>query len=196
MSSYTGDVVDIAWQAVDGDNLGLWYAWAIDDCVIGTKKIFSSDMSKSTLGYDIYRQDFGSGPFNKLNEDPVNDTTYLDSSLPAGEYNYFVNAVLAECNYFTSSDTINIDVITGINSSRAGRIDLFPNPASDILNIESVGVIKKVEMMNFIGQVVYTNPVVENKKHRVNVSTFQPGVYFVKVSTVGGIETAKITITR
>jgi hypothetical protein len=107
-----------------------------------------------------------------------------------------VNAVLAERNYFTSSDTINIDVITGINSSRTGRIDLFPNPARDILNIESAGVIKKVEMMNFIGQVVYTNPVVENKKLRVNVSTFQPGVYFVKVSTVGGIETAKITITR
>ncbi len=196
MANYTGEVIDIAWHAVDGDNLGLWYAWAIDDCVIGTKKFFPTDQNRSILGYDIYRQDFASGAYNKINSEPVADSSYLDLSLPAGEYNYFVNAVLAECTYLTSSDTINVDVITGINDSQAGRLDLFPNPASDILNIASRYMINKVEMMNFIGQSVYTNPFVENRRLQVNVSALQPGVYVVRITTNQGNRVTKITISR
>ena len=196
MSSYSGEVVDIAWQAVDGDNLGLWYAWAIDDCVIGTKKFYKAGMTRSILGYDIYRQDPGSGDYIKINSDPVPDSSYLDSSLPAGEYSYFVNAVLPECTYHTSSDSINVDVITGIIGSQTGRLDLFPNPASDILNISSAYLIKKIEMMNFIGQIVYNNPFVENTKLQMNVSDLQPGVYFVLVTTNQGNRVAKIAIFR
>ena len=196
MASYTGEVVDIAWQAVDGDNLGLWYAWAIDDCIIGTKKFSPTGQSRSILGYDIYRQDYGSGSYNKINSDPVADSSYLDASLPAGEYSYFVNAVLAECNYVTPSDTITVDVITGIHNSRADRIGLFPNPASEILNIASGYMINKVEIMNLMGQIVYNNQVVNNMNLRVNVSNLQPGSYFVKVTTLEHIKTIKITITR
>jgi hypothetical protein len=196
MSNYTGEVVDIAWQAVDGDGLGLWYAWAIDDCVIGTKKLLLSDQNRSILGYDIFRQDFGSGDYHKINSEPVADSSYLDISLPAGEYNYFVNAVLPECSEVTSSDTIGVDVITGINSSLTGRIDLFPNPAGDIVVVKSDFTITKLEILNYIGQKVYDRQNLTGKTEMVNVATLNTGVYFVKVTTVQGIKTVKIMVNR
>jgi len=196
MSAWSGEVIDIAWQAVDGDNLGLWYAWAIDDCTIGTKKVLLSGMTRSSLEYDIYRQDSGSGDYNKINPEPVADTSYLDPSLPPGEYSYYVNAALGECTFVTSSDTINIDVITGINGTEDSRLNLFPNPADDFVNIASVYMIKKVEMMNFTGQMVYNNPFVENTKLQMNVSALQPGIYFARITTNQGIRTLKFTISR
>ena len=196
MTALSGEVIDIAWQAVDGDNLGLWYAWAIDDCMIGTKKISLSGKTRSALEYDIYRQDFGSGDYNKINTEPVADSSYLDPSLPPGEYSYFVNTVMTECTYHISSDTINVDVITGINGLQTGLLDLFPNPASDFLNIVSGSMINKVEMMNFIGQVVYNNSFVENTKLLVNVAALQPGVYFARITTGKEIRTAKVSICR
>jgi hypothetical protein len=196
MTNYLGEVADIAWQAVDGDNLGLWYAWAIDDCKIGSKKIFPLHQNRSILGYDVYRQDFGYGTYNKINPDLVTDTTYTDRSLPAGEYSYFVKALLDECNFVTPSDTIIIDVITGIQNNDPGRLNIYPNPARDILNIVSPDQIKKVELMNFIGQTVYYNQFVENNKLQVIVSDLKPGVYFIRVTRVKDIQTIKVTISR
>ena len=196
MSAWAGEVIDIAWQAVDGDNLGLWYAWGIDDCTLGTKKILLSGLPRSDLEYDIYRRDFGSGDYNKINPAPVADTSYTDPSLPPGEYSYFVNTVLAECTYFTTSDTINIDVITGINGSRASRLDIFPNPANDIVNITSGCQINKVEIMNFLCQMVYSNSLIENTKLQVNIASLQPGIYIIRITTNQGIRALKLTISR
>jgi hypothetical protein len=50
--------------------------------------------------------------------------------------------------------------------------------------------------MNFVGQTVYTNSDVAMKSAKINVSTFTPGVYFVKVSTSEGVRTVKITVTH
>jgi len=196
MSAWSGEVIDIAWQAVDGDNLGLWYAWAIDDCTIGTKKVLLSRMNRQALEYDIYRQDFGSGDYSKINPEPVADSSYLDPSLLPGEYSYYVTAALTECTYVTSSDTINVDVITGINGTQAGRLELFPNPANDVVNIASVTMIEKVEILNFIGQMVVSNPFVENTNLQLNVSALQPGVYFIRITTEKEIRTGKVTICR
>jgi hypothetical protein len=196
MSGYMGEVLDIAWQAVDGDNLGLWYAWAIDDCMIGTKKLFPSKQVRSILGYDIYRQDFGYGDYNKINPEPVQDTSFTDTDLTAGDYRYFVYAIVSDCNLVTPSDTITVDVITGIKDNNASRLDVYPNPSQNILNIVSSDLITSIELINFIGQTIYHNHFVDNTKFTLNVSDFQPGVYFARITTVKNSQTTKIAITR
>lgn len=36
LSAYAGDVIKIAFQAVDGDGLGLWYMWFVDNITVGS----------------------------------------------------------------------------------------------------------------------------------------------------------------
>ena len=44
LSAYADEIIDIAWQWVDGDGAGLWYATAIDDLYIGSKKIATNSL--------------------------------------------------------------------------------------------------------------------------------------------------------
>ena len=79
-------------------------------------------------------------------------------------------------------------------------IKIFPNPASDYVNvaITSNEVNKKIEIIDLLGKVVYSNTIAEdNSKLRVNTSNFLPGVYFVSVTSNNkSIRTSKIVITK
>jgi len=246
MAAYSGQAVDIAWQAVDGDGLGLWYVWAIDDLTMGAKKIDISSLQvvsnpypnqfansktsglsltelskvartgivhtisydklhgapnapEAVLGYDIYRMD-SLVPFHKINSGIVTDTTYIDPNLIDlyHTYWYYVTALYPsdQCSFAENSDTVSVRVYTGINNIDKGSISIYPNPASDRVTISANSNINSIEVLNYLGQVVYTNAAVNNKKIQVTVAGFEEGVYFVKVTTAEGIRTSKITVTR
>jgi hypothetical protein len=84
----------------------------------------------------------------------------------------------------------------GIDDPNGGSIRVFPNPATEVVNISSSYTITQVEVTNFLGQAVYTQSGVDAKSTKVNVSKLQAGVYFVKVTTVQGVRAVKITVTR
>ncbi|MFO8067172.1 MAG: choice-of-anchor J domain-containing protein, partial [Bacteroidales bacterium] len=44
LSAYAGQDIQIAWNNVDGDGEGLWYAWAIDNISVGEMKIDVKDL--------------------------------------------------------------------------------------------------------------------------------------------------------
>ncbi|NQT78529.1 MAG: T9SS type A sorting domain-containing protein, partial [Bacteroidetes bacterium] len=71
-----------------------------------------------------------------------------------------------------------------------------PNPAREILNIVSSTDITHVTIMNYVGQVVYNQKVVEDNDIQVNVAGYEAGVYMVKVETTAGILVRKITIVQ
>ena len=102
----------------------------------------------------------------------------------------------AECE----SDPSNVVTVgwpaVGVNELGAGDIRIFPNPVTDIVNIQSTYTIIDIEVMSFIGQSVYTQRGVDAKATKVNVSNLQAGVYFVKVITDQGVRAVKITVTR
>ncbi|MDA9262206.1 T9SS type A sorting domain-containing protein [bacterium] len=79
-------------------------------------------------------------------------------------------------------------------------IKIFPNPATDFVNvaIASNEVNKKIEIIDLLGKVVYSNSVAEdNTKLRVNTSNFLPGVYFVSITSNNkSIRTSKIVIAK
>jgi hypothetical protein len=196
MTSYMGEVGDIAWQAVDGDSLGLWYAWAIDDCSMGMKSILQKSFERTITGYDIFRQDNGSGSYNKINTSPVPDTSYVDPSLAAGEYSYFANAVSSGCNYATSSDTITVDVITGIQNLKSGQVVLFPNPASGNLNILSDLPVRRVEIIDLLGTVVCRKEICHDLKLTLEISKLSTGIYLLHLLTDQGTRILKFTVQR
>ncbi|MBO7132700.1 MAG: T9SS type A sorting domain-containing protein, partial [Bacteroidales bacterium] len=71
---------------------------------------------------------------------------------------------------------------TGIEENATLNISLFPNPATDILNITSSETISEIEIVNTLGQVVYRTEV--NADNAVcDVEELTSGVYMVRIRT-------------
>jgi hypothetical protein len=189
-------VADIAWQAIDGDGQGLWYAWVIDDCSVGSKKILQPIYTTSYEGYNVFRQDAGNGDFNLLTHGPVYDTTYLDQGLVPTIYRYYVTAYNQDCSFSTSSDTVLIDLVTGISSHAAQFLTIFPNPAKDFVTVKSSGEITAIDVFNYLGQIMYRNSDLSGMEGKVNVSDLQQGVYFFRIKTGNTERTCKVSVVR
>ena len=67
-------------------------------------------------------------------------------------------------------------------------IAIFPNPTSGILNINSIEANSSVEVINVIGEKVYTNSLVKGN-NVVDLSGLANGAYFVKLNSNGSITT-------
>ena len=93
------------------------------------------------------------------------------------DYGY-VNADVREC-------------ILGTGDTLAETIQLYPNPVSEILNIEgnSLSEITILEIYNVQGQKI--NHLFEIKE-KVDLSNLNSGVYFLKLITTNGTVTKKI----
>jgi hypothetical protein len=77
-----------------------------------------------------------------------------------------------------------------------GKISIYPNPATENVFVKSDFTITNIEVLNYIGQTVYTKQNISEKTYKVNVANLTAGVYFVKVTTTEGIKTVKITVTK
>jgi len=175
----------------------------------GTTGVLDGNADSSQIaGYNVYRTDVNAtSPFNKLNASPVTAATYLDvipNVLESwGVYKYYVTTVFndSQDNEFlcesATSDTISLEFpAVGFNDPNASKLSLYPNPATEVVNVKSTSTINTIEVMNYVGQMVFTMNDVNSKTAKVNVTTMRSGVYFVKVTTLDGTRTTKITVTH
>ena len=79
-------------------------------------------------------------------------------------------------------DCVTITVIDGLTSieENSSAFSVYPNPATDVLNIEGQN-INNVEIINLVGQVVATTNTTS-----VNVANLANGAYFVRVNFNNG----------
>ena len=76
------------------------------------------------------------------------------------------------------------------NDFSANSVKLYPNPATNVLNIESTSMIEKVSVYNLLGQEVISqtpNSVLVT----LDVASLQVGVYVVKTSIDGNITSTR-----
>lgn len=114
----------------------------------------------------------------------------LDISAFAGQNIYIA---FRHCN---SSDVYwmlvdDIEVIAGqhagISNVTDATVQLYPNPTSNVLNINAEGV-QEVSVIDINGRTVMT----EKNVNTVNLSDLANGVYYVRVITNNGVATEKI----
>ena len=85
------------------------------------------------------------------------------------------------------------DANLGITETALENIALFPNPAQDILNIESPKVeIQQITITDLRGRKVLTQQVDNATNTQVNISSLKSSVYFINISTAQGSITKKI----
>jgi hypothetical protein len=124
-----------------------------------------------------YLWDFGDGE-TSTEEHP----THLFAQ--NGEYNVCLTAY-GECDDNQTCSLVNITV--GVDELGKNAIDIYPNPASDLLTIEASAVdgnVLSIEISNISGQVVMNKALNDFNgyaKVQLDISDLTKGVYFVKI---------------
>ncbi|MBI2269241.1 MAG: T9SS type A sorting domain-containing protein [Bacteroidetes bacterium] len=82
----------------------------------------------------------------------------------------------------------NYCAISGINNSDQyqNQISLYPNPAGEFISIQFDKVITEngsIEIINILGQNVYTEKLPKGTKTEINIESIPAGVYFIKFNT-------------
>ncbi len=111
-------------------------------------------------------------------------------------------------NYFTfssyyflddicvSTDSIFNDTWTGLIAHEQDKLHLnvYPNPAEELMNIEALTDIDEVYLINTLGQIVYQMKYENTKKIQVDVSHFPKGIYTLRLNAKNDFFTKKIFI--
>lgn len=73
------------------------------------------------------------------------------------------------------------------------EINIYPNPAEKELNVSSSVEITKIEILNIIGQVVYTKEL-KSKNTKIDISNLPKGNYITKIHTKKGVKINKFVV--
>ena len=174
----SGKVVHLFWQKPDCDNV------------------------QGVIGYNVYRSPWVANHFTKLNESPVAALEYSDS-LPADDtcskYYYYMTALHNELiiNTFlceAPGDTMPADLKMGIETIGDNRILVFPNPATDLLTVQSNIAVESAELINFTGQRILVMNAGMKREFSIPVSAIPSGIYIVRIKNVAGTTLKKITV--
>ena len=79
--------------------------------------------------------------------------------------------------------------VAAVNSNNLINFNVYPNPANDIVNIQTEDSIKNVSIYNILGKLVFSD-----NKETLNTSNLNAGIYLIKVTTDKGIGTSKLVI--
>jgi PKD repeat protein len=95
-----------------------------------------------------------------------------------------------------ASESISIDVCTGIAEQEQSKIEIYPNPNNGIfyLKISNLNESVSIRILNISGQVIYTDQISVNKEYlnTFDISRFSAGSYIVNISYSGKSESIAI----
>ena len=174
-----GTPIYIAFRENVANNSNEGNATSLDN--ISLSKTESKYFDTQLYGYNIYHK-FNSGVFEKVGY--TNNTTYTHVSPDIGAHSYYVTSVFSNGESGPSNEH-TVDVLTSISKQLFGTTQVYPNPANDIVNIESEYTIESVTVYNFAGQIVLTK-IANSAKYSVNTSDLEAGIYLFQIETKEG----------
>lgn len=115
---------------------------------------------------------------------PTSDGAYQENHIPPID---MANVYLA---LFQPEETTNIDAIDE-------SLSIYPNPVTNLLNIESDDYIKSISIVDIEGKEVFENSEYSDNKIKVNVSDFPSGNYTIITNSINGNKSSeKIVIVK
>jgi hypothetical protein len=137
-------------------------------------------------GYDLYRDNV------KVNTALVTELTYIEGPLPSGLYEYKLKAVyyFGESGFSTPAYAF---IPVGIEDAEESNFRIYPNPASQHINIESGTEITGIKILNNSGQKLF-DETLNVFNYQIDVSRFEKGIYFIGIKTKDNEVYKKITI--
>lgn len=106
-------------------------------------------------------------------------------------------------NAANANDSIQVKIYynptstTGINEvSKAGVLSVYPNPGNGLLNFESSVAPKKIEVINLLGQTVFSRTDFNGNAGKLDLRHLPQGTYYIKMSSERGDQINKVILTR
>ena len=130
----------------------------------------------------------GSAPYACNCSSSAGNRTISNMAVTAGETYYIVISSWPAPH--TIAYTLNITVVNLENSDMASTkgLKLYPNPVTNILNLDTLAVIKNVSIITVNGQRIETKVVNGNQ---INVENLQNGFYILEVNVEEGTKIYK-----
>lgn len=126
------------------------------------------------------------------------DGELIESGIEGGEYivdNYDPNAcyqVMTTCeNGQTSELSECARPVSIANIDNAISFSVYPNPATEVVTVATSQKAQKVEILNYLGQVIFAQAVQDNT-FTLNVANYANGVYFIRLTGEDGVSTQKL----
>jgi hypothetical protein len=145
-------------------------------------------------GYNIFWNNDGYG-YEFL--DFTTDTFYTHfASLPfpnGSIHCYYVTSLFEDCESAASNEACWV-VMGDAELEEPIAIQIYPNPARDILNIVADENISNITMMDYPGRIVFSRKVIDDHNFQLNVAGYETGIYLVKIETSSAVVVRKVTI--
>ena len=150
------------------------------------------DEAMATLeGYNVYHMP-ENGDWEMLAY--VETNAFIHENLQStGTHYYYVTAAYLGGESDPSNQTEVLYQITGIGDEPVISASVFPNPATDFVNVTSEQEMQSVKIMNQAGQVVLED-VISGNKYRADVRNLQQGVYVLLIETNSGNSSNMIVV--
>jgi hypothetical protein len=161
-----------------GDTLWVYYYNATQD------EVYALDGTAGSMSYFELPIPVTSGASVTsavLSVPPLNTTA---PGFNVGDVIYVIAEITPdnETNFVNNAGSFTLEAVVGIEAKTAKSFSVFPNPATDVLNISSSEEVTTVSVLSLDGKVVSTTT--NNKQ--VDVSKLRTGVYIYEVTTVSG----------
>jgi hypothetical protein len=91
-------------------------------------------------------------------------------------------------------DNINVTPGVGVEEHTA-TASIYPNPATNVLNVNATSNINNVEVYNMMGQMVGSYDA-NDMSTQINTSSYANGVYTIRIQTEEGVINSKFTVAR
>lgn len=167
--------------SVSGDiEQGVQFNWEL---------LFDNDDELGT--YNIYK--------NQSLIGQVTDTVFIDDNVSCEEsYLYYVSAINTNGSAPVVSNSVNYfescpEVITSVNNNVLSGIDIYPNPANSVVNIEGNYIIRSLELVSMSG-ISVLNSYPNSNNFDLSIEDIQPGVYHLILHADNKIINKKLII--
>ncbi len=124
----------------------------------------------------------------------------IDFSKNASSGDFIVTGMINGGEAFESMLPVKVESGFSNNNGKSSgtiseneTIEVFPNPANEVINVSSASGLKRIVVTNSTGQIVY-NEEISGNNSQVNVSDFIPGIYFIKIETQYNTVVKKVSV--
>jgi PKD repeat protein len=132
----------------------------------------------------------GGTPETSMLQNPL--ITYLESGY------YDVTLVVQNANG-TDTKTIQnyifVDTNIGFTENDRNNFEIYPNPATNLINVRAVFLIESMELTDLSGRSILFQ-VVSSPSAQIEVGALQKGIYLLKIRTADGCFTRRIALIR
>ena len=146
---------------------------------------------------DVWGEDIQSGSYSKNYEYTVPQSyAVCRCKLIAFVSNYSTDILNRRVANATQTAYINAPYV-GIDQVASDVVlNVYPNPATNMVNVNAAEAIREVRIINAIGQEVYVNSNVNAEALQVNTQNYAAGTYMVTVKTDKGLATSRLNVVR